>query len=782
MRNKLIIHGHFYQPPREDPWTGLIPVQKSAAPYSNWNHRIARECYAANAFSRILDNRGLILDIVNNYQYISFNFGPTLLSWLKDFSPGVYGRIIEADRQSLKCNKGHGNAIAQSYNHSILPLCSTEEARTQIIWCLRHFEFHFGRSSEGLWLPEAAVNNSILDLLIKEGVKFIILSPWQAGAYSPKPSTSWKALADKPIPSHRVYEINRPEGSIAVFFYNHSLASGISFSHYLHNADSLYTQIRSFKSSDPVENLISIATDGEIYGHHEPFGDMCLAALIRLIEKRDDFQLTNYGLYLEEQPPRFLVRLKGGEDNLGTSWSCSHGVSRWYKDCGCTDGGKEGWKQRWRKPLRESLNKLRGKLEKVYSLEMKRISSFDPLALRNHYIEVIEGRRSRKEFAAGFLDKIKQQDHNSEALFFNLLEGQKYAMFMFTSCGWFFSDLSGIETIQNLAYAARAIELYSPFTGKELVESFLESIGSAHSNIAEQGSGKELVEKNVFPMRKGLEYGAALFIIAELYKLEERRLKNYGFFEKEELVFSRNPDNGNGVEHSGNIRVISSLNGRSEAFSFHIFVEPGKLPRLSLDQEKKGKRYIELNTLPQSIKASIIQQLTVNCLKECGDLALSIFNHHRDLLSISRSMSLPLPEEIINMAAISLKSSIEKIISNNSAFSDKETLMISLKEIEKLIALAREFEIAIDLTFLNAGISKLVAQRAENLSTAFKEHIIEEIKLLAKSAGRMNLTIDLARAQNSIFQLLMLADRQDYLTPHQKKLLTATAFVVGINA
>lgn len=283
-------------------------------------------------------------------------------------------------------------------------------------------------------------------------------------------------------------------------------------------------------------------------------------------------------------------------------------------------------------------------------------------------------------------------------------------------------------------------------------------------------------------MRKGLEYGAALFIIAELYKLEERRLKNYGFFEKEELVFSRNPDNGNGVEHSGNIRVISSLNGRSEAFSFHIFVEPGKLPRLSLDQEKEGKRYIELNTLPQSIKASIIQQLIANCLKECGDLALSIFNHHRDLLSISRSMSLPLPEEIINMAALSLKSSIKKIISNNSAFSDKETLMISLKEIEKLIAQAKEFEITIDLTFLNAGISKLVAQRAENLSIAFKEHRIEEIKLLAKSAERMNLTIDLARAQNSIFQLLMLADRQDYLTPHQKKLLTATAFVVGINA
>lgn len=640
MRNKLIIHGHFYQPPRENPWTGLIPVQESAAPYSNWNYRITRECYAANAFSRILDNQGLILDIVNNYQYISFNFGPTLLSWLKDFSPEVYSRIIEADRQSLKRNMGHGNAIAQPYNHSILPLCSTEEARTQIIWGLKHFEYHFGRNSEGLWLPEAAVNNSILDLLIEEGIKFIILSPWQAGAYSPKPSTRWKALADKPIPSHRVYEINRSEGSIALFFYNHSLASGISFSHYLHNADSLYTKILSFKRSDPVENLISIATDGEIYGHHEPFGDMCLAALIRLTEKRNDFQLTNYGLYLEEHTPRFLVKLKEGEDNLGTSWSCSHGVSRWYKDCGCSTGGKEAWNQHWRKPLRKSLSKLKGKLEKAYLAEMKRFSSFDALALRNHYIEAIEGRRSRKEFAAGFSDKINKQDQNSETLFFNLLEGQKYAMFMFTSCGWFFSDLSGIETIQNLAYAVRAIELYSPFTGEELLKSFLENIGSAQSNIAEQGSGRELVEKNVLPMRKGLEYGAAL----------------------------------------------------------------------------------------------------------------------------------------------SLKSSIKKIISNNSAFSDKETLMISLKEIEKLIARAREFEIAIDLTFLNARISKLVAQRAENLSTAFKEQVIEEIKLLVKSAERMNLTIDLARTQNSIFQLLTLADKQDYLTPNQKKLLTATAFVVGINA
>jgi len=504
MQNKLIIHGHFYQPPREDPWSGLIPVQKSAAPYSNWNYRITRECYAANAFSKILDNKGSILDIVNNYRYISFNFGPTLLSWLKDSSPEVYNRIIEADRQSFKFNKGHGNAIAQSYNHSILPLCSTEEARTQIIWGLKHFEFHFGRVSEGLWLPEAAVNSSILDLLIEEGIKFIILSPWQAGAYSVKSSIKWQALADQPIPSDRVYQINRPEGSIALFFYNHSLASGISFSHFLHSADSLYTQISSFKSSDPVKNLINIATDGEIYGHHEPFGDMCLAALIRLIEKRDDFQLTNYGLYLEEHPPQFLVKLKGGEDNLGTSWSCSHGVSRWYKDCGCADGGKEGWNQRWRKPLRETLNKLKNKLEHAYLAEMKGFSSFDPIALRNHYIEVIQGHSNRKEFADSFLDKINKQDENSEATFFNLLEGQKYAMFMFTSCGWFFADLSGIETIQNLAYAVRAIELYSPFTGDKLLKSFLQSIGSAHSNIAKQGSGREIVEKHVFPMREQL--------------------------------------------------------------------------------------------------------------------------------------------------------------------------------------------------------------------------------------------------------------------------------------
>ena len=384
MKNNLIIHGHFYQPPRENPWIGLIPRQKSASPYENWNRKITKECYAANTYSRFLDANGSIVDIINNYTYISFNFGPTLLNWLMSYAPTIYAQILEADRLSLNNNAGHGNAIAQAYNHSILPLCSLEDAETQIIWGLKYFESRFNRSSEGFWLPEAAVNSSIIDLLIKQKIKFIILSPWQAEAFCPLGSKKWKPLGDNPIPSDRVYRIDRPQGSIAVFFYNHQLAHGISFEHYLTDADRLYEKLLTFRHTARPDHLVNIATDGEIYGHHEPFGDMCLAALVRIIDRENDFTLSNYGRYLEEHPPTYLAQLKEGENNLGTSWSCFHGVDRWYRDCGCTTGGKEGWNQKWRAPLRDALIHLRDSLKNIFINEIPNFSGTDPQKIRNH--------------------------------------------------------------------------------------------------------------------------------------------------------------------------------------------------------------------------------------------------------------------------------------------------------------------------------------------------------------------------------------------------------------
>jgi hypothetical protein len=558
MKNALIIHGHFYQPPRENPWTGRIPYQPSAGLYENWNARITRECYAANAASRVLDSQGGILDIINNYAHISFNFGPTLLAWLEEHAPDIYGQIFEADRASRAQHGGHGNAVAQAYSHIILPLAAAEDARTQVRWGLRDFEVRFGRRSEGMWLPETAVNPSVLDILIEEGVRFIILSPWQAEAYCPQGSQKWKPLGGEPAPPHRAYRIDRPAGSIAVFFYNHQLAHGISFEHYLRSADALYDRILHHRQASRPGYLINIATDGEVYGHHEPFGDMCLAALIRRVQAGTELELTNYGEYLEKHPPTHLVQLKAGEGNRGTSWSCAHGVARWHRDCGCSTGSREGWNQRWRAPLREAMDNLRLGLREVFTSRLARLTEQDPFQVRDRYIEVLTWSIRPEEFAASILGRSAGREEMEQL--FALLEGQKLAMFMLTSCAWFFADISGIETIQSLACALRAIELYAPFAPAGILRTFSVDLELAKSNMVELGSGRNILENLVIPLRRDPSYAAALFIMLEVFGGEQPLLEA----DRQRHVGTERPlPEAEGELHEGGERPLPETEGEA---------------------------------------------------------------------------------------------------------------------------------------------------------------------------------------------------------------------------
>ena len=395
----LIIHGHFYQPPREEPATLEIENQPSAYPFDNWNERINRECYAANAASRVLDGAGRIIDIINNYESISFNFGPTLLQWIKKYDPQTYKRIIEADVKSRKQNNGHGNAIAQVYNHIILPLACDKDIITQIEWGLKSFEMDFGRKSEGIWLSETAINDKVAEYLISYGIKFVILSPFQAEEVYYKDKNEWVNVSDGSIDYSKPYILEESNGKLAVFFYYPDLASKVSFEHLLRNVDFLRGEILKYKD----KKLVHYATDGEIYGHHEPFGDMCLARLIYDNRKKEEFIFTNYANYLEKFPPVDIVKLKKGNDGLGTSWSCSHGVDRWRKDCGCSTGGKEGWNQKWRVYLRDAFDFLRDKLfEKARSFLPEYINDF--WKARNDYITVFyntdyaEREKKTKEF------------------------------------------------------------------------------------------------------------------------------------------------------------------------------------------------------------------------------------------------------------------------------------------------------------------------------------------------------------------------------------------------
>lgn len=446
MPTALIIHGHFYQPPRENPWTGAVDPEPGAAPFHDWNERIHAECYAPN---------------IVNYPLISFNFGPTLLSWLESHHRDTYQKILIADRESVAARGGHGNAIAQAYGHAILPLCNERDRLTQVVWGLADFRYRFGREAEALWLPETAANNEVLALLIEQGMRYVILAPNQA-----------KGVVDTSKP----YLFRHPDGSgrsLAVFFYNGPLARAIAFERALASSRGL---VEKFVTAAAGGDLVNVATDGETYGHHFKFGDLCLTHALTVEAKSAGFWITNYAQYLDHHPPETEVEIDLGPDGEGSSWSCVHGVARWSRDCGCHTGGEEGWNQSWRKPLREALNFLRD--DAAVKFEKAGSELFDdPWAARNDYINVI-------------LDPVHARALQPRAL--DLLEMQRSALLMFTSCGWFFSDLAGIETIQVLRYAARVIELMNRLGLDPPVKEFLALLAEAKSNQPDKGNGADL--------------------------------------------------------------------------------------------------------------------------------------------------------------------------------------------------------------------------------------------------------------------------------------------------
>jgi alpha-amylase/alpha-mannosidase (GH57 family) len=447
----LIIHGHFYQPPRENPWTGEIEPEPSAAPYHDWNERIHDECYAPN---------------VINYPKISFNFGPTLLSWLASKHPDTYQKILDAD---------NGNAIAQAYGHAILPLCNERDRLTQVLWGLADFRFRFGREAESLWLPETAANDQVLALLIEQGMRYVILAPDQA-----------KGTIDTSKP----YRFSHPDGSgrsLAVFFYNGPLARAIAFERALASSRGLVDLfIRAAQDGD----LVNVATDGETYGHHFKFGDLCLAHALEVEAKEAGFWITNYAEYLDRYPPELEVEIDNGPDGDGTSWSCAHGIGRWSRDCGCHTSGEAGWNQKWRQPLREAFNFLRDDAaEKFENVGVELLS--DPWAARNQYIDVIlDPEHVRAEFLKRHA--VRPLNAPEESRVWSLLEMQRSALLMFTSCGWFFSDVAGIETIQVIRYAARVVDLMNQSGLEPPLKRFLEIMSEAKSNRPEKGSAADL--------------------------------------------------------------------------------------------------------------------------------------------------------------------------------------------------------------------------------------------------------------------------------------------------
>ena len=493
----LIVHGHFYQPPRENPWTGNVDREFGADPYHDWNERIHAECYVPNTQAQIIGAQETIERTVNNYEKISFNFGPTLLSWLQRWHPQTYSRIIEADLVSRKTRGGHGNAIAQAYGHAILPLANDQDRLTQVVWGVADFRHRFGREPESLWLPETACDNRTLDLLIEQHLRFVILAPTQAARRKAAGSDEWKSVENGSIDTTKAYRYLHQDGSgrsIAVFFYDGPAARAIAFEKALVSSEALVAVFRRAAARGP---LVNVATDGETYGHHFKFGDLCLAHALEIEAPDEGFSITNYGQYLDQYPAELEVQINEGPEGEGMSWSCAHGVGRWLRDCGCHTGGESGWNQAWRGPLRAALTFLGDKAAGHFETLGSNVF-VDPWAARNASIDlVLDQQRSREEFlhrqAGRWLPTIDQV----RAL--TLLELQRNALLMFTSCGWFFSEVSGIETIQVMKYAARVIGLLAELGLPSPRGQFLEMLAEAGSNLKDKGTGADVYRRYAEP-------------------------------------------------------------------------------------------------------------------------------------------------------------------------------------------------------------------------------------------------------------------------------------------
>ena len=577
MKKYICIHGHFYQPPRENAWLEVIEVQDSAHPYHDWNERITAECYAPNTASRILDGKSVIKNIINNYSKISFNYGPTLLSWMQVNDQATYDAIIDADRESTRLFSGHGSAIAQVYNHMIMPLSNERDKETQIIWGVRDFEYRFKRKPEGMWLAETAVDLSTLELLVKHDIKFTILAPRQALAIRQVGETQWQKVNTGTVDTRRPYKCTLPSGnSIVLFFYDGDIAQGVAFNGLLNDGKKFaHRLLDAFDSASTEAQLVHIATDGETYGHHHRHGEMALAYCLDYIGRHEDARLTNYAEFLSKFPPTYEVQI-----HESSSWSCVHGVERWKNNCGC-NSGKPGYHQLWRKPLRESLDWLRDHLSDIYELE----ASFflkDPWKARDEYINVILNRN--EETINSFLNEHCKMEVEQNKVF-RLMEVQRNAMLMYTSCGWFFDEISGIETVQILQYACRAMQLVSQTSNVNLEGEFLARLKHAPSNLTYVDDGAEVYRKFVIPSKTNLQRVGMHYAVASLFEEDPESFPVFNYTTQNDVFIRK--EAGEQKMVLGVTKVRSNVTRSEKKFAFAVIYmgQHNIIGNISLDMD-----------------------------------------------------------------------------------------------------------------------------------------------------------------------------------------------------
>ncbi len=689
MNRAICVHGHFYQPPRENAWLEEIEVQDSAYPYHDWNERVAAESYAPNAASRILDAQDLIVDIVNNYARISFDAGPTLLTWMARARPDIYEAILQADRDSRALHHGHGGAMAQAYNHLILPLANARDKRTQIAWGIRDFESRFGRKPEGLWLPETAVDVESLDLMAGQGILFTILSPYQA-AQVRKPGGEWQDAGQGRIDPKRPYLCRLPSGrTIALFFYDGPIAHDVAFGDLLRNGERFARRLAGAFSESPAgPELVHIATDGETYGHHHRFGDMALAYGLHYLEANKLADLTVYGEYLALHPPTDEVRVVEN-----SAWSCGHGVERWRSDCGDNSGAHPGWNQKWRTPLRRAMDWLRDKSAPLFEEGLGPLVR-DPWEVRDDYIRVILD-RSPASVEAFFRDHFRRPVQGADRTrVLKLLEIQRQAMLIFTSDGWFFDDISGIETVQVIQYAARAVQLIQDVSGADFEPDLLKILAEAKSNVPKQENGARVYERQVRPSMASFPRLAAHYGVSSLFKdyppetmiaqyeatggtctrevmgarrmvVGQVRLKSRITWEEHAMAYA--------VLHFGDQNLMAGVKelGDPEAYEAicremkRAFAKSDLAGALRLLDQGFGAHNYSLWHLFRDERRSVIDRILESNLQSLEGVFRQVFESNYAVMQALRELQIPLPEALSTPAEFVLNTDFRKLLAQD---------------------------------------------------------------------------------------------------------------------
>jgi len=769
----ICVHGHFYQPPRENPSLEAIELQDSAYPYHDWNERVCAECYAPNGSSRILNEKGEIRGIVNNYAQMSFNFGPTLLSWMEEKTPKVYESILEADRQSQQRFGGHGSAIAQGYNHMILPLANRRDKVTQVKWGIADFEHRFKRKPEGMWLPETAVNGETLEVLAENGIRFTILAPRQAKRVRRKGSRKWIDVTGGRIDPSRAYLVQLPSRkSINVFFYDGPISQGVAFEGLLDDGKHFAERLLSgFSDTRTWPQLVHIATDGESYGHHHHYGEMALSYALQYIDADEEVELTNYGQFLERFPPDHFAEIVDD-----SSWSCVHGIERWRANCGCNSGGHADWNQEWRAPLRASLDWLRDTLANIFEQHGAPLLK-SPWDARNAYIRVILD-RSDDSLASFFGEHAKRELSDEERVrALKLLEMQRHAMLMYTSCGWFFDELSGLETVQVIHYAGRAIRLAEECGGGSLEAEFVKRLSAAKSNLPEHGDGAAIYEKWVKPGYIDMPMLAGHYAISSLFENYEAHARIYCYrVDREDFAIEAE---GERRLATGRARFSSNITRESGAFSFaavhlgdpnllggvraadgtaggaaelkfrELFSRSDTASIIRELDESFGKQTFSLRSLFKDEQRKITEQILHESVKSTTAAYRSIYQTNAPLIRFLHGLAIPIPPPLHSAAQVALNNKLEEALERPDP--DASSIQGFFREVA-------DTQVQIDATTLEFVIRKRLEREAAQFAAHPEEREnVHRFKKLLDLALGLPFSVALWEVQNISYTPLVRA-------------------------